>query len=701
MSTARQRLKRVWFRLLGKDPEAVVVSFWTGADEMAGAMVEEVRRLIPGRRHLLVTLGEARLTGVDPVALAPGSAWDLYRALRRRLRGLRIGMAPVLYGADPAFGALRLAAFLLSPRRILAYNTRLERYHLKASRPISSWLFWRGVALDRIHLRPWWLWPWKKDRTVVPTGHRILDGRPLSAKRRRVAVLSPYFPFPLSHGGAVRIYHLLREAAAEFDVFLFAFVEHGQEVEPAPVLEFCDQAVLVEKPRYREPRWSSLAPPEVCEYRSPPMRGLLARLAREWDLDLVQVEYAMLAEYRGQILVEHDVTFDLYRQVLERTRTPGAWWDWWRWRRLETVAARRFSRLVTMSEKDRALLGTPQALVIANGVDLRRFRPEPEPPGMRLLFIGSFRHFPNVAAYRFFVEEVWPRLARGFPEMTLTVVAGPDALVYWRQATSEREPAPPERVRLLEFVRDVRPLYVEANIVLVPVPVSAGTNIKVLEAMAMERAVVSTSAGCAGLGLVHGESVWIADNAEAFAAGVARLAQDGDLRNALARAARRRAEEHFSWDRLGAAQRALWRELLRPSIRLRAAAEGDWEAIARIQAEAPEAARWDAASYAAHELLVADVEGKVAAFLAARQTAAGEREILNLAVEPGHRRRGIAAMLLREELAGHSGAWFLEVRESNHAARGLYQAMGFCDAGVRPGYYDSPDEAAIVMRFQS
>ena len=133
--------------------------------------------------------------------------------------------------------------------------------------------------------------------------------------------------------------------------------------------------------------------------------------------------------------------------------------------------------------------------VIENGVDLERFQPDAEQSGQRLLFIGSFRHFPNVAAYRFFTERVWPLLRDKFPQMCLTVVCGPDHLTYWRAFTDSPEPAPDPRIRLLGFVADVRPLYVEANLVLVPTTVSAGTNVKVLEAMAMQRAVVSTTFG--------------------------------------------------------------------------------------------------------------------------------------------------------------------------------------------------------------
>ena len=150
------------------------------------------------------------------------------------------------------------------------------------------------------------------------------------------------------------------------------------------------------------------------------------------------------------------------------------------------------------------MLNQPNVPVIPNGVDLDRFTPEIERPGQRLLFIGSFRHFPNIVAYRFFAEQVWPLLRAAMPGLTFTVVAGPDPAALLARAHRARSRSlHDDRIRLLEFVSDVRPLYVEANLALVPTLVSAGTNLKVLEAMAMERAVVSTSSGCAGLGLEH------------------------------------------------------------------------------------------------------------------------------------------------------------------------------------------------------
>ncbi|MDR3702624.1 MAG: glycosyltransferase [Candidatus Sulfopaludibacter sp.] len=531
----KQRIKRWLFRLLGKDPEAVVAIFCTGDPELCRRMTAEIRNLVPDRRHFAIT---------------PQNWPEMRRVLKRH----RIGLAPVLLGADSR--ALRRAAYFLAPRKILAYNTRLERHHLRLN--LSSFLYWRGVPLDRIHLRPrWWPWP-RREHSTVPEGHCVLEGRPCSPERLRVAVLSPYLPFPLSHGGAVRIYHLLREIAREFDVELFAFTDAGPDAQTAPLLEFCARIVLVEKPRYREPRWSSLLPPEVHEFRSPAMRRAIEEQRRDFGFQALQVEYTQLAPYGGDILVEHDVTFDLFGQIARRERTLTAWWDFFRWRRFEDRAVRRFPYTVVMSQKDAAMLGpAANTVVLPNGVDLERFLPEPGTPGDRLLFIGSFRHFPNVTAYRFFTEQVWPLLRQKFPRLTVTVVCGSDPLLYWRAFTNTPEPPPDDRIHMLAFVSDVRPLYVESTLVIVPTTVSAGTNVKVLEAMAMQRAVVSTTPGCAGLGLLHGHSVWVADAPHAFAAAIATLLGDPERRAQIAQAAYLHARRNFEWRAIGEAQREL------------------------------------------------------------------------------------------------------------------------------------------------
>ena len=202
--------------------------------------------------------------------------------------------------------------------------------------------------------------------TFILEGTRELPRRVLHPKRKTIGVLTPYFPYPLSHGGAVRMFNLLREIGREFNLVLYAFTEAPiAEEDFAPVLEFTSRVYLVEKPRYREPRWSTVKPPEVCEYWSPAMAKLIASRS----VDLLQTEYTYLAQYGGDILVEHDVTYDLYKQVLAREATLSAWWDLWRWKRFETAAVSRFRQVVVMSDKDREMLGVPHSRVIENGVE--------------------------------------------------------------------------------------------------------------------------------------------------------------------------------------------------------------------------------------------------------------------------------------------------------------------------------------------
>jgi ribosomal protein S18 acetylase RimI-like enzyme len=136
-------------------------------------------------------------------------------------------------------------------------------------------------------------------------------------------------------------------------------------------------------------------------------------------------------------------------------------------------------------------------------------------------------------------------------------------------------------------------------------------------------------------------------------------------------------------------------------MKIRTATGDDLAAIAAIQATSPEASQWDPAGYLAYDCMVAINDDHVAGFLVSRETALGEREILNIAVELAERRRGVARRLLAAELERARGQWFLEVRESNLAAFNLYKACGFQEAGRRTSYYQNPPEPGIVMKLIS
>lgn len=138
---------------------------------------------------------------------------------------------------------------------------------------------------------------------------------------------------------------------------------------------------------------------------------------------------------------------------------------------------------------------------------------------------------------------------------------------------------------------------------------------------------------------------------------------------------------------------------------IRPATVQDLSAIAAIQGLSPEASHWTPASYLQYICTVCELDGMVQGFLVVQRVAPDENEVLNLAVDPRARRRGIARMLLSEAFGTLAGEWFLEVRESNAPAVRLYQSLGFTVAGKRPEYYrNSPNgspESAIVMRLQS
>jgi glycosyltransferase involved in cell wall biosynthesis len=214
-----------------------------------------------------------------------------------------------------------------------------------------------------------------------------------------------------------------------------------------------------------------------------------------------------------------------------------------------------------MSEKDSSV--APESVVIANGVDLERFQPaalaiEPshklelslnlEP--RRLLFIGSFAHRPNVLAMEFFLREVFPRLEN----VTVHVIAGRRHEVFW----DLRHP----KVEVEGFVSDVRPAYARAALVIAPLVASAGTNIKIMEAMAMGKAIVSTEAGIHGLDLERGKDVMVADSAEEMAGAIARLLDHPEERLGMERHARETAERVYGWDAIAEKQADLYRSLL-------------------------------------------------------------------------------------------------------------------------------------------
>ena len=387
---------------------------------------------------------------------------------------------------------------------------------------------------------------------------------------KTIVIASPCLPFPLSHGGAVRIFNLMARAAADYNIVLLAFCDELATSAPE-LLNLCAEVVLVRR-RGTHYKTGTARPDMVEEFESDTFRACLKQTAARWRAAILQLEFTWMAQYAGAyppaktILVEHDITFDLKEQLLNSTRETGAallemkqQLD--KWRRFETEAWGKVDRVVVMSEKDAQTAASARTAVIPNGVDCERFQPsgeEPEP--QRLLFIGSFAHLPNLLALDFFLRDVWPLLGSGYK---LHIIAGPRP-DYFREFHRSSVTVDLDRpnIECEGFVADVREAYRRAEIVLAPLTASAGTNIRVLEAMAMGRVVIATAAGLNGLDLQPGHDVILAADADAMAASIEALSADPARRKRIELAARATALSRYDWNAIGQRQRGLYSDII-------------------------------------------------------------------------------------------------------------------------------------------
>lgn len=382
----------------------------------------------------------------------------------------------------------------------------------------------------------------------------VFPGRAPSAKSV-IVVASAYLPYPLSHGGAVRIFNLITQAAREFEVILVSFTEQWNQ-PPVELLAIATEVVLVRRSGTHY-RISTDLPDVVEEFASTTFAEALRQTVKKWKASVVQLEWTQMAQYAGDcapaktVLVEHDITYDLYHQMSQNKpddlelQTQSE-----RWRSFEVGAWMQVDCVVTMSDKDKEATRLKHARALPNGVDLVRYRPSEAPVEENtLLFIGSFAHHPNRSAMEWFLAEVWPLLEQQAPR--LHIIAG---------AHHQRWPitAATPRVSIEGFVADVRPAYRQAAVVIAPLVASAGTNIKILEAMAMGKAIVSTPSGVNGLQV---EGVAIASSARGFAETILTLLKNGELRLSSGVQARSCVEQHYSWTGISQLQTALYREL--------------------------------------------------------------------------------------------------------------------------------------------
>ena len=547
----------------------IKVAFASGTDDLNARLIERMEQLFPELPLYVVSEFPPADGGVKWIRYYSGRGFENLARCRAAFRGKSIRLAAVMLVPNVPFRAMRLMALFLAPRNFLAFNENLNNFMLRPrSVPaIARHIAWRVKNFLKWHTSQEAARARKVREAAVPlpaeTVVAAYAGRSPS-QNPKVLIASPYLPFPLSHGGAVRMYNLMRRIAGSFDLVLVCFTETGAP-PPADLLEICVEIVAVKRtgshalPATRRPE-------TVEEFSSPDFRAAAQAAVQKWRPAVAQLEFTQMAQYAADcspaptILVEHDITFDLYAQLLAVEEDWDMRRQWKRWRSFETAAWKQMTRVVTMSEKDRLAVSGARAIALPNGVDLERFRPsgrQPEP--RRLLFIGSFAHLPNLLAAEFFLNQVWPLLS----DAQLHIVAGARPEFYlerYRDRVTLNLSQP--GIDLEGFVADVRPAYERAAVVVAPLIASAGTNIKILEAMAMGKAVVSTPAGVNGLDLAPGEDFILAPTAAAMAQAIEGLLAEPLHRERLGAAARRRVEREFGWDRIARRQAELYRELM-------------------------------------------------------------------------------------------------------------------------------------------
>lgn len=383
----------------------------------------------------------------------------------------------------------------------------------------------------------------------------------------RILIINDGSPYPIVSSEAVRIYNLILRLAREHEVWLATLAYSSKEAEGARCMKKICEGVEVAVYRQRHPLAHLPAlmrnaivgiPTELIFHQSKELAYKINLLTSSIDFDVIQIEHSYMAPYLNalpsdasckRILVFRNVVFDQYDRIFRVDWRPikklRALIFSAMMRRWEPTYAQCFDRCIALSNADRSLLleANPNLKIdiVPNGTDTQFHQPLALPKNLSsLLFVGSMSYTANVDAVIYFCQDILPLIREKVNHVDVWIV-GKDPLPEVKRLNGNG-------IRVTGRVEDVVPYYQQSTISVVPLRAGSGTRLKILEAMALGRPVVSTSLGCEGLDVEDGKHLLIADTPEQFAESTARLLNDQDLYQQVRSNARELVENYYDWD---------------------------------------------------------------------------------------------------------------------------------------------------------
>lgn len=377
----------------------------------------------------------------------------------------------------------------------------------------------------------------------------------------RILFVTPYVPSRIR----VRPFNLIKSLSATHDISLVALLVQEYEQDLVKdIEEYCVSVDLVPLPKWQAytnclQALPTLTPLRVAYYRSPAFVERIKEVIERQQIDVVHGELIKVVPALKAVLTQMNIPI-LYdsvdciswflQQEMERTRNPFkkafVYSELQKVRRYEQRALVEFDQLIITATHDRdqlaELMGQPQRIeVISNCVDTDYFAPwtGPRAPDS-LVFCAKLDYFPNSQGIIHFCENTLPLIWKQRPEVQLTIVGN-------NPPPAVRALGNDKRITVTGFVPDTRPYLGSASVALAPLLVAAGTQFKIIEALAMGLPTVTTPRCCRALGLQDGTHLLVGEGPQAYADAVVKLLEDPQLRQRLGNAGRQFVTEHFSW----------------------------------------------------------------------------------------------------------------------------------------------------------